>query len=469
MARSNYYERLVARLKNVPVVAYVLVFASVVVSFTGFIDATRSLVGIFRPASHTDDRGALIARPQGPGDHYHNARIHELGGDTRSAKASYDVYFQSRQDYVDPHFAFQELMKNTEGYSATKSYYDALRAKYPDDVLCEFMSARLLDRDERLRRYGRLLARHPGYLPVVHALSGEYAPQVVGQQTTDDRRKELEYLKTVVTAGDGFFKYFLDKKEAVRLMEEARSRYKLASTFNAPIVDQVIQVDAETYGKDDVSLTVQPLEIATEIWFRLPGMPDFRSTGSSGVERSPGGPRYPNMQFDAGKLPPGHYVVSVKYRNGRGEIVGPLDREFVVLSRAMQDARNFVDHQWPGALAKRLRYRRFSGETRLAFGWATSADEVERFKYITFSFAGRGQSRDWVRGGRRLINAGDDFMDLVLPDSEVGRGRVTMLVEIEFIDGARFSLRYGFDVAGDDEWHEVDPIGVETLQEPARG
>ena len=48
------------------------------------------------------DLGGLVANPQTPEDFYHNARIHELGGDYGNARQAYLKFFSFGLDKLDP-------------------------------------------------------------------------------------------------------------------------------------------------------------------------------------------------------------------------------------------------------------------------------------------------------------------------------------------------------------------------------
>jgi len=71
-------------------------------------------------------QGGVIAEPETPEEHYHNARIHELGGDYGNARRSYLAYFGFDLDYLDPHLRYLDFLKLQEGRAGARESYQLL-------------------------------------------------------------------------------------------------------------------------------------------------------------------------------------------------------------------------------------------------------------------------------------------------------------------------------------------------------
>src|SRR5213078_20183 len=59
--------------------------------------------------------GGLIPNANTPQEHYHNARIHELGGNFSAARQEYAKYLVSNLEAIDPWISYETMLKSAEG------------------------------------------------------------------------------------------------------------------------------------------------------------------------------------------------------------------------------------------------------------------------------------------------------------------------------------------------------------------
>ena len=74
-----------------------------------------SLTDISRSFEALSQSGGVIKNPMRPEQFYHNARIHEQGGDYGNARRSYSRYFTFKLEFLDPHLRYQTFLKIQEG------------------------------------------------------------------------------------------------------------------------------------------------------------------------------------------------------------------------------------------------------------------------------------------------------------------------------------------------------------------
>ncbi len=212
----------------------VLIAAMVFLLLRGQDKAQGSLEQIAqRFDSLSSDRG-LIKNPKTPEEHYHNARVHELGGNFSAARKEYTEYLSSNLEALDPWLSYSAMLKSAEGKAGaveTLRYFgDKLT---PPTVSYQTALAMLAEGDARLEKLQALAASHPDFGPLAWLISQEYSEARRGDQTLADQRGEKEWLERfrAAHAAGKFEKFFLDKKEAQKWIEAAEARWaKLLST-----------------------------------------------------------------------------------------------------------------------------------------------------------------------------------------------------------------------------------------------
>ena len=174
----------------------VLIAAMVFLLLRGQDKAQGSLEQIAqRFDSLSSDRG-LIRNPKTPEEFYHNARVHELGGNFSAARKSYTDYLASNLEALDPWLSYSGMLKSAEGKAGaveTMRYFgDKLS---PQTVSYQTALAMLADGDARLEKLQALAASHPDFGPLAWLISQEYSEARRGDQTLADQRGEKEWLE----------------------------------------------------------------------------------------------------------------------------------------------------------------------------------------------------------------------------------------------------------------------------------
>src|SRR4029077_17478809 len=169
----------------------------------------------------------LIASPKTPEEHYHNARLHELGGNFTAARKEYTEYLSANLEALDPWLSYSAMLKASEGKAGaveTIHYFgDKLK---PPTVSYQTAVAMLDDGEARLSKLRALAASHSDFGPLPWLISQEYSEARRGDQTLADQRAEKEWLEKfrAANAGGKFQKYFLDKKEAQKWADASEAR-----------------------------------------------------------------------------------------------------------------------------------------------------------------------------------------------------------------------------------------------------
>src|SRR2546423_5314006 len=178
--------------------------------------------------------GGIIQNAKTPEEHYHNARIHELGGNFSAARKEYSDYLFSNLEALDPWLSYSAMLKSAEGKAgaveAMHYFGDKLK---PLTISYRTALALLEDGEARVTKLKTLAEANPDFGPLPWLISQEFSEARKGEQTLADQRAEKEWLekfRAANTAGT-FEKFFLDKKEAQKWIETAQVRWaKLIST-----------------------------------------------------------------------------------------------------------------------------------------------------------------------------------------------------------------------------------------------
>src|SRR6187549_821269 len=81
-------------------------------------DTAKIAASVEEMARHFEalsSRGGIIAAASTPEEHYHNARLHELGGNYAAARKSYLEFLQANLDVIDPWLNYSAMLKVQEG------------------------------------------------------------------------------------------------------------------------------------------------------------------------------------------------------------------------------------------------------------------------------------------------------------------------------------------------------------------
>ncbi|MCB1844076.1 MAG: hypothetical protein KDI09_14025, partial [Halioglobus sp.] len=264
--------------------------------------------------------GGVIARPQSPEDHYHNARLHELGGDYSAARRSYLAYFQSDLPLLDPHLRFLSFLKVQEGTAGARETYRTLMAG-KQGGMPEYVRLLLLEGPQRMAGLLSYAESAPTFAPVWYHLSEEVSARRLGVQTLANKRDEQTYLQRFTAADDagGLLRYIIDQSLVEEWREDAARRLlALDSAALESPVDLNWSVNNAGY-----TATVSIAEPALEIVWNIRGETEPRSTGTSGAMHPQTGRPAPQLFFN---LPANQRdaTIEIRYRDANSVLQGPF-------------------------------------------------------------------------------------------------------------------------------------------------
>lgn len=288
-------------------------------------------------------QGGVIADPQTPEQHYHNARFHELGGDYGNARRSYLAYFGFDLDYLDPHLRFLDFLKLQEGRAGAREAYQVIveRAK---SIVPRYASLLLWERDERIRKLEAFLSEHPDFAPGYYHLSEEFSAAKLGTPSLDDKKKEKQYLEKFLelAAAGKLMRWFIDQEMVSAWLKGAEDRLTAIkasvseSVLANPVEVRWMPTNAGWMGNISVA------EAAREIFWKGPGMADFKSTGFASNRDPRTGEPMPQMTVSLSQEA-ARGEIAVKYTNAAGASMGPYTLLFDPASAALVETKHILD------------------------------------------------------------------------------------------------------------------------------
>ncbi|HEX8076432.1 MAG TPA: DUF4062 domain-containing protein, partial [Chthoniobacterales bacterium] len=275
--------------------------------------------------------GGIIQNARTPEEHYHNARIHELGGNFSAARKEYTDYLFSNLEAIDPWLSYLTMLKSAEGKAgaAEAMRYMADKLK-PPTVSYQSAMALLDDGDARIAKLTKLAEANPDFGPLPWLISQEYSEARRGDQTLADKRAEKEWLEKFRAAHKAgkFEKFFIDKKEAQKWIETADTRWaSLTSTPDKVLENPVTIMAQQTSGGWAIVFTLTDIK-AKELFYRLDGKGDFQSTGHLPTTNAQTGLPMVNSYVPLPNLAPGEHAVEVKYVDKNDKTNGPYNLKF---------------------------------------------------------------------------------------------------------------------------------------------
>src|SRR5215467_11489570 len=244
-----------------------------------------------------DKSGGVIKNAQRPEEHYHNARLYEQNGDFGNARRSYNAFFAFKLDFLDPHLRYQTFLKIQEGRTGAREIYNAI---YEQDKrpLIDFARILLIEAPQRLDLLKSFLAANREFAPGYYELSREYSAARKGTQSLGDKQAELEALERLkaLDAEGKFVKYFMDQTAAAEWLADADQRLKALALLKQSS-GQVPVTLMSMRSNTDWTIALNFRESPREIFYRLDGQGEFRSTGHQDVVNSTTGLKIPIMSL----------------------------------------------------------------------------------------------------------------------------------------------------------------------------
>ncbi|PZR73736.1 MAG: hypothetical protein DLM73_10290 [Chthoniobacterales bacterium] len=368
--------------------------------------------------------GGIIQNAKTPEEHYHNARIHELGGNFSAARKEYTNYLFSNLEAIDPWLSYLAMLKSAEGKAgaAEAMRYMADKLK-PPTVSYQTAMALLEDGDARIAKLTKLAEANPDFGPLPWLISQEFSEARKGDQTLADQRAEKEWLEKfrAAHAAGKFEKYFLDKKESQKWIEAADARWaKLTSTPETVLENPVALTAQESNGGWSIIFTLSDFK-AKELFYKLDGKGDFQSTGQLPYKNPQTGMPMINTNVPLPNLPPGEHTVEVKYTDKNGKTNGPYTLKFSTGDERLAQGKmilNMTAGSW-------LEFRDFQGKVILYFTHLISYRSV--LKEIRYSLNSDALDKTFpFKPTDKTFEVGDEqLLIYVPPDTQFASVQVT--------------------------------------------
>ena len=310
--------------------------------------------------------GGLIPGAKTPEEHYHNARVHELGGNFAAARKEYTEYLSANLEALDPWLSYSAMLKAAEGKAgaveAMRYFGDKL---VPSTISYQTALALLEDGEARLKKLQALAEKNPDFGPLAWLISQEFSEARRGDQTLADQRAEKEWLEKfrAAHAAGKFEKYFLDKKEAFKWIEAAEARWaKLLSTPERVLENPVTLTTQQSNSGWAVIFQIADFK-AKELFYKLDGKGDFQSTGHLPTKNPQTGLPMMNTYIPLPNLPPGEHTIEVKYVDKNEKTNGPYTLKFSTADEQLAQGKmilNMTAGSW-------LSFRDYDGKVLLYF------------------------------------------------------------------------------------------------------
>lgn len=367
--------------------------------------------------------GRLIPNPQTPEEHYHNARMHELGGNFSAARKEYTEYLSANLEVLDPWLSYSEMLKASEGRSGaieTLRYFgDKLE---PQTVSYETALVLLEDDAARLQRLEELAQENPKYGPLAWLISREYSSARRGEQSLAEKRSEKEWLGKFREADKAghVLRYFIDKKEAQKWSEIAEAAWAQINSTPERVLENPVTVTAQQSNSGWAVVFSVSDKRAKELFYRLDGKGDFESTGHLPAKNPETGLPMVNPHVPLPNLASGNHWVEVKYTDDKDAINGPYMLQFSTSDEQLAQGKmmlNTISNSW-------LSFGESNGNTLLYFTMLMSYRPV--ISEIHYSLNGDALDKTFeFTPSDTMFEVGDELYLTVPDDTRFAMVRVT--------------------------------------------
>lgn len=279
------------------------------------------------------DAGAgIIQNPQSSNDFYHNAKVHELGGNMIEARKNYEKYFESNLSYIDPLLSYTQIIRALEGPTSVGEILGKLREKYVENpaVNLAFVLVKTA-REDREFLLASAVQKFPDFGPNYVAIAELYSYKESGVVTIEEQKKSQEALgkaKELEEKNQGVSRFYIDKKVWSEKEEFLKSQSALQDSYYGSITKNPVDFKME-YVNGSVSLTFIPMETVKKIFYRIDGVGEFKDTGSMGIPMPGSAESLPNYSTIEA-LSVGKHMVEVKYMDAKGKESPVYTHEFEI-------------------------------------------------------------------------------------------------------------------------------------------
>jgi hypothetical protein len=368
--------------------------------------------------------GGLIPGAKTPEEHYHNARVHELGGNFGAARKEYAEYLSANLEALDPWLSYSAMLKAAEGRAGAVETVRYLGDRLqPPTISYQTALALLDDGDVRLKKLQTLAEKYPDFGPLAWLISQEFSEARRGDQTIADQRAEKEWLEKfrAAHAAGKFEKYFLDKKEALKWIEAADARWaKLSSTPERVLENPVTLTTQQSNSGWAVTFQIADFK-AKELFYKLDGKGDFQSTGQLPMKNAQTGLPMINTYVPLPNLPPGEHTIEVKYVDKNEKMNGPYTLKFSTADEQLAQGKmilNMTAGSW-------LSFRDYNGKVLLYFTHLLSHRPVIKEIRYSLNSEALDQTFKFKPSEKSEIDASDQVYLYVPENSQFATVQVT--------------------------------------------
>lgn len=377
-------------------------------------------------------QGGIIAEPKRPDEFYHNARLHELGGDMINARRSYLAFADFDVDAVDPYLRFATLLRVQDGKAGAREVLGTLAEKSKSPAF-RLVHALQFDDAQRAGRLDAFLSENAAYGPAFFLKAEEFSEDRLGVQTLADKRAEAEWLSRFVEAEkDGtLVAHFIDHALLGEWLERAQRRLAALGDMSDP--SRFMPRIVPQRSNADWMITVSLPEPATAILWRLGDAGGFTETGNLAVIDQSTGKPMPNPTF---VLPAttSTAAIWIKYLDIRGRETGPFEVRFDPDSMLQEANKQILEQFWTSWIAFDA-----SGNRGLVY-FTHMLSYRCAIKAVRYGFNGGPLEKSLELPA---CNPADPYAlpDGYLPYFKVGDDVTSMSVQVTYADGAESPVR----------------------------
>lgn len=302
-----------------------------------------SVAAIAEAFANLGRQGGLIAEPAKPEEFYHNARIHELGGDMVNARAAYLAFARFGVDAIDPYLRLATLLRVQDGRAGAREVIGELTRQKPSTAL-ELIHLLQFDDAQRRERLDAFLKAHPDHGPAWKFLADEFSEDRLGQRSLADKRSEGEALDRFLSfEADGkLVPLFVDHGLLDEWLQDAKRRKTALGDLGGAGFQPTLQFMP---GNQGFTAVVSLPEPATAIFWRMAGEAAFRDTGLMDTVDQTTGKKMPRPNFEMPKDAKAG-TIEIKYADLRGREVGPFSFPFDPGFAVSDAQRKMLEQTW---------------------------------------------------------------------------------------------------------------------------
>lgn len=378
--------------------------------------------------------GGIIQNPKTPEEHYHNARIHELGGNFSAARKEYSDYLFSNLEAIDPWLSYLAMLKSAEGRAGAAEAMRYIGDKLkPPTISYQTAMALLEDGDTRINKLKALADGNPDFGPLPWLISQEYSEARRGDQTLADKRAEKEWLEKfrAAHAAGKFERFFIDKKEAQKWIETGEQRWASLTSTPDKVLENPITLMAQSSNSGwAIVFTLTDFK-AKELFYRLDGKGEFASTGHLPMKNAQTGLPMIQTYVPLPNLAPGEHSVEAKYVDRNDKTNGPYTLKFSTAAEQLAQGKQMLEMtkgSW-------LMFRDYNGKVLLYFTSLLSYRPV--IKEIRYSINSEALDQTFkFKPSDKMYEVGDELPYLTVPnDSQYAS------VQVTYKDGTRSDVQ----------------------------